>query len=130
LLNDADGMAPGDSIVGALIGRIRKQLFEVPEKDRGRKFSPLIQEYLLNADGQVKLWTTFNGNEIAEIFVAADGNSKIDLYLFDKDNKLVDSDMQQSGNCYVSCTPSATAKFRIEIRNKGAGTKQCLLMTN
>jgi hypothetical protein len=130
LLDDARIMAAGDSVIETMIDRIRTKLSNGSVKPRGRKFSPLIQEYLLNADGQVKLWATFNGKEIAEVFVTGNGNTQIDLCLYDKNNRLIDSDLKRTGDCYVSFTPSATTQFRIEIRNNGKVRNQCLLMTN
>jgi hypothetical protein len=130
LLNDAETMAHGDTTVKLMIERTREKMKEGLVKPRGRKFSPLVQEYLLNAEGCIKLWATFNGNEIAEIFVAGNANSQLDLYLYDKNNRLVDSDMKKIGNCYVSFMPPVTTQFRIELRNTGKSSNQCLLMTN
>lgn len=130
LLGDAESMAHGDSTMLIMIERTRLQLQEDTLKPRGREFSPMVQDYLLNADGKVELWATFNGNEIAEIFVMGSGSSSLDLFLYDNDNRLIGSDLKRADNCYLSFTPSIRQKCRIEIRNKGNEANQCLLMTN
>jgi hypothetical protein len=130
LLNDAAALAGSDSNLLSGIAEIREEIKKDSIKSRGRKFSPLIQEYSLLANGVVKLWATFTGNELAEIYVSGNGNSAMDLFLTDKNGRMIASDIKKTNECYVSFTPQATQQFSIEIRNSGKNTNQCLLMTN
>jgi hypothetical protein len=130
LLDDAQGMAANDSLLLAMIDRTRNNIKEKEGLPRGRKFSPLVQEYLLGSEGKVKLWATFVANEVAEVFVMGNGSTMIDLYLYDQKGKLIGSDLKNIDNCYVSFTPQSTLQFRIEIRNSGKSDNHCLLMTN
>lgn len=130
LLDDAVGMAGSDSLLIAMIERTREKVRITESLPRGRKFSPLISEFNLNSQGRVKLWATFNANEIAEVFVAGNGSTTIDLYLYDLNGKLLASDLKNIDDCYVSFTPSGTMQFRIEIKNNGTTDNKCLLMTN
>lgn len=130
LLKDASLMAGNDSALLQVIARTREKITLTDGLSRGRKFSPLIQEFKLNSHGSVKLWATFNAHEIAEIFVAGDGNTTLDLYLYDNNGTLIASDVKNIDDCYVSFTPSGNQKLRIEIKNNGPSGNQCLLMTN
>lgn len=130
LLDDASVMAGSDTVVLAMVNRTREKAKTADGLPRGRKFSPLVQEYILNSTGKIKLWTTFNGNEIAEVFVMGNGSSLIDLYLYDNNGNLIASDMKNIDNCYISFTPPLTQQFSIEIRNIGKTENRCLLMTN
>jgi hypothetical protein len=130
LLNDAASMATGDTLILAMIDRTREKAKSMEGVPRGRKFSPLIQEYVLDSDGKVKLWTTFMGKEIAEVFVTGNGSTVIDLYLYDQSGHLIASDIKNIENCYISFTPPDTKQYSIEIRNNGKSANRCLLMTN
>lgn len=130
LLNDAKRMAAGDSLLGVIIDRTREKVHVLESQPRGRKFSPLIREFELGSKGCVKIWSTFNANEVAEIFVSGNGTSALSLYLYDPAGNLVASDLKNIDDCYLSFTPSATLQYRIEIRNNGTAGNKCLLMTN
>lgn len=113
-----------------LILRHYETLQKPVEKDRGRQYSPYVQEYSLNAGGTISLLTTFVGKEIAEIFVTNNAGSVLDLIVSDKDGKVLIADKNRPSNCYVSFLPGATGDYKIEIRNHGKKTINCLLMTN
>lgn len=130
LLDDAAAMAGSDAVVLAMISRTREKITAMEGLPRGRKFSPLIQEFVLNATGQVKLWATFNAREIAEVYVTGNGATTIDLYLYDAQGKLIASDTKNIDDCYVTFIPGDLLQFRIEIKNNGSTDNRCLLMTN
>lgn len=130
LLGDAVKMAGSDSLVVAMAERTRLQVKEKEGLPRGRKFSPLVQEYLIESEGSVKIWATFVGSEVAEVFVMGNGNTLMDLFLYDSRGRLIASDLKNIDNCYVKVTPSSTVQYRIEVRNSGNKENHCLLMTN
>ncbi len=130
LLTDARNMASADAGTLAMIDRASEKVRAMQGNDRGRKFSPLIQEFVLNATGNIKLWATFNAHEVAEVYVTGSGATTLDLYLYDAQGRLIASDTKNIDDCYVSFTPSEMLQFRIEIKNNGAADNRCLLMTN
>jgi hypothetical protein len=130
LLDDAASMAGADTVMQAMIAHTREKIKALEGLPRGRKFSPLIQEFVLNATGRIKLWATFNAHEIAEVYVTGNGSTTIDLYLYDAQGRLIASDTKNIDDCYVSFTPAEMLQFRIEIKNNGQADNRCLLMTN
>ena len=130
LLNDALKMAGDDSTLIEFINHSRAQIEAEDGLSRGRKFSPLIREFIMNGTARVNLWATFNANEIAEVYVMGGGAGSIDLNLYDSKGKLIASDLRKMNDCYISFTPAALLQFRIEIVNHGNASNHCLLMTN
>ena len=131
LLADAKKMADkNDTALLAMIKSVESSIPKDYEKKRGRKFSPLAQEYTIDSQSSKSLLTTFNGKEVAEVLVSGDGKTDLDLFVYDASGKLVSSDISNTDNCYVTFTPNQTANFTIIIKNKGKGYNDCMLMTN
>ncbi len=129
LLDDAIKMATDETTVQQL----KKQLQELETgnyKDRGRQYSPYVQEYILKPLTDITLKTTFIEKEIAEVFVVNYNGSALDLKVYDVSGKILASDPDKIVNCYVAFTPLQTSDFKIEIKNKSRQKIQCLLMTN
>ena len=73
---------------------------------------------------------TFTGGEIAEIAIGGDGDTDLDLWVFDEFNNYVASDTSSTDNAYVTWTPRWTGKFRVEVRNHGVVHNQYVFVTN
>lgn len=119
-----------DETLGLLIVKASAQISENEPKDRGRQYSPYVQQYSINALGSISLLTTFIGSEIAEIFVVNNSDIMLDLIIFDNNGKSFVSDLNRIAGCYVSFIPAKTSSYKIQIRNKGNKSTNCLLMTN
>jgi hypothetical protein len=130
LLNDALTMSGNDSLIKSIIDRVLQKLLTENMKDRGRKYSPFVQEYTVKKNASVTLTTTFNGNEIAEVFVIPYKSEMVDLYIYNDKGVLIVSDKGRSDKCYSTFNPKNTGVYKIEIRNRGGSDNDCLLMTN
>lgn len=73
---------------------------------------------------------TFTGGEIAEIAIGGDGDTDLDLWVYDEFNNYVASDTSSTDNAYVTWTPRWTGKFRVEVRNQGGVHNQYVFVTN
>ena len=73
---------------------------------------------------------TFTGGEAAEIAIGGDGDTDLDLYVYDEFNNYVASDTASTDNAYVTWTPRWTGKFRVEVRNEGGVHNQYVFVTN
>ena len=73
---------------------------------------------------------TFKGGELARVFVEGDGDTDLDLYVYDSEGNLIDSDVHTSDVCLVRWTPSRTQTFRIEVRNLGSVWNAYEITTN
>lgn len=130
LLDTAQAMAGSDSITIMAVKQVREKLARITPKDRGRKYSPYVQEYAVKKNSSVTVTATFNGNETAEVFVIPYKSALMDLYIYNEKGKLIVSDKGHADNCYSTFTPKKTAIYKIEIRNREGRDNDCLLMTN
>jgi len=72
----------------------------------------------------------FRGGETAEVALSGDGDTDLDLWVYDEFNNLVASDAGSTDTAYVSWTPRWTGNFRVEVQNRGAVYNQYVLITN
>lgn len=119
-----------DTALIAMINTLQNSIPKDYEKKRGRKFSPLVQEYTIDSKSTKTLSTVFNGKEIAEVLIVGDGKSNLDLFVYDASGKLIMADTNPLDNCYISFTPKQTANYTIVVKNKGKTYNECMLMTN
>lgn len=62
----------------------------------------------------------FYANEEAYIVVKGDGHTDLDLYIYDENDNLIDSDTDEGDICVCSFTPKWTGKFTIKVKNLGS----------
>lgn len=88
-------------------------------KYRGRTLGPARTSSDVNAHSSDTYRITYNGGELAEILIVGDGDTDLDLYVYDKDGNQVCKDIDTTDTMYCSWTPRRTGKFRIKIKNLG-----------
>ena len=62
---------------------------------------------------------SFHAGELAEVLVVGDGDTDLDLYIYDENGVLIDSDTDLTDVCLCQWTPKWTGSFRIEVVNLG-----------
>ena len=72
----------------------------------------------------------FRGRELAEVCVVGDGDTDLDLYVYDEGGNLICSDTGYTDRAYCSWTPRWTGPFEIEIENLGGVYNRYRLATN
>ena len=72
----------------------------------------------------------FKGGELAVVSVMGDGDTDLDVYVYDSNGNLVASDVDATDDCVISWTPKWTGEFRIVIKNKGSVYNSYTLTTN
>ena len=130
LLNEAKGWAKGNAQVLAVIDA---ELAKPAGATSGT----------LGASGganrhtdQVKAYFTdsyrvrFNGGEIAKVAVLGDGDTDLDLFIYDENGNLIVKDDDRTDQCYVQWTPRWTGFFTIKIKNLGRVYNQYTVLTN
>lgn len=73
---------------------------------------------------------TFRGGETAIVGVSGDGDTDLDLYVYDENGNFITSDTDYGDNCLVTFTPRWTGTFIIKIKNLGRVYNRYLLVTN
>jgi hypothetical protein len=65
-------------------------------------------------------YVTFRADEAAMVLVSGDGDTDLDLYVYDENGNLIANDIDATDDCVVSFTPKWTGSFRIEVKNLGS----------
>lgn len=118
LLKDAREFADGDEVILAYISKV-EEASKVSSTSLGRVGGPSeTHECVLAGDTDVYS-VRFYGGEAASVLVVGDGDTDLDLYVYDENGNLIDSDTDSTDVCVASWTPKWTGYFRIKIRNWG-----------
>jgi hypothetical protein len=72
----------------------------------------------------------FHGDEVAQIIVRGDGDTDLDLFVYDENGNLVASDTDSTDVCVVTWTPRWTGNFRVRVKNLGRVYNRYTLTTN
>lgn len=113
LLERAESMAGGNSALLGLIADARAS------KSRGA-----VQGAAVHSDrvlpGVTDNYTlTFRGGEQATVLVSGDGDTDLDLFIYDEGGNLICSDTDASDQMVCGFTPRWTGNFVIQIQNLG-----------
>ena len=61
----------------------------------------------------------FHADESATVAISGDGDTDLDLYVYDDNGNLIGADTDESDDCIVRFHPRWSGMFRIEVRNLG-----------
>lgn len=123
LLADAKAMAGDDKVLSALINEVNNSV-------RGAIGGPKYASSSVSACGSDVYNVEFRGGELAMVAVIGDGDTDLDLYIYDNYGNLVDSNTDYSDNCVCTWTPRRRAYYRIKIVNRGSVYNNYILHTN
>ncbi len=84
----------------------------------------------LDANTYTKINVSFNARELAFIGLKGNGNTDLDIYVLDQNNKLIISDTDNSDTCLVEWVPALTETFTIYVVNRGNIHNDFYIMTN
>jgi hypothetical protein len=73
---------------------------------------------------------TFYGGQVARVAVVGDGDTDVDLYVYDEGGHEIARDDDRSAECLVQFTPRWTGSFRVRVVNNGYVYSNYILMTN
>ncbi|GHU74584.1 hypothetical protein FACS189450_15230 [Spirochaetia bacterium] len=116
LLADAKQFASGDATLLAFAGQVEAAS---QTKTRGAAGGPKYGTYKLPGGTYDSFNAVFRANERAEIGVSGDGDTDIDLYVYDSNGNLIVYDESPYDDCYVSFVPKWTGEFTVQIVNLG-----------
>jgi hypothetical protein len=126
LLAEAKQLANGDK---ALLAQIKKAEQPGP-KSRGAVGGAKIHTDTVQP-GTIDNYTiSFRGGEPAVIGISGDGDTDLDLFVYDENGNLIGSDTDRSDDCVVRWSPRWTGPFRIKIKNLGGVYNRYVLVTN
>ena len=127
VLADAKRFADGDPNLLALIDNIDA---EAKGAQRGNINGPSRDYYAVNGNSYLDYTASFVANQLAEILVSGDGDTDLDLYVYDSNGNLIASDIDYSDDCYVRWVPKWTGRYTIRIVNRGPLYNRFVILTN
>lgn len=127
VLADAKAFADGDPNLLALIDNIDA---EAKGAQRGNINGPSCDYAIVKAKSYMDYTASFVANQLAEVLVSGDGDTDIDLYVYDSNGNLIASDTDYSDDCYVRWVPKWTGRYTIRIVNRGPVYNRFVILTN
>mgnify|MGYP003392464767 CR=1 FL=1 len=67
---------------------------------------------------------------VCAVAVLGDGDTDLDLYIYDSNDNLIAYDSDYTDQCYCRWVPAWTDTFRIKIVNRGSVYNEFVLVTN
>jgi hypothetical protein len=98
--------------------------------DAGRFGGPGIDVSRAQAYASVWYTDTFEGGRLASVSIVGDGDTDLDLFVYDEHGTCVARGIGLSDCESVSFVPRFTGRFRIEVRNLGSVWNEFTLRTN
>lgn len=127
VLADAKKFAAGDERLLALIDDIDA---EAKGAHRGSVNGPSRHYDVINGNSTDTYQISFIADELAEILVSGDGDTDLDLYVYDSNGNLIASDTDYTDDCYVCWMPIWTGRFIVKIVNRGPVYNRYVILTN
>lgn len=127
LIASAKEFADGDATLLAMADRV---VNAQSDSHRGRLNGPgrIVERVAANSTDTYVI--AFKYGLPAEIFVSGDGDTDLDLYVYDENGNLIDSDTDYTDDCYVCWRPAWTGSFVVKVVNRGQVYNQYVLVTN
>ncbi len=127
LLTDAKTLAGEDANLKAILEGLVKS---ATSPTRGRTLGPGTASRKVWGESYITDLVTFDGMELAEVGIIGDGDTDLDLYVYDENGNSIGSDADYSGDCYVSWVPRRTGTFIVKVVNRGKVYNNYTLVTN
>ncbi len=100
------------------------------ELSRGAVGGPKRNVDVVKPLGTDQYRIAFRGNEIARFAVSGDGDTRLDLYIYDEFGNLVTSQVGPGDDCLASWVPRWTGDFIIRVVNRGIVSNRYIVLTN
>ncbi|MEY3459906.1 MAG: hypothetical protein RL215_3063 [Planctomycetota bacterium] len=91
---------------------------------------PKVAKEIVEAHSTDAYMVTFRAGEPASVVVIGDGDTDLDLRVYDENGNLVASDLDSTDRCIVNWCPRWTGKFRILVQNLGSVYNRYEIATN
>ena len=127
LLAEAERLASGNQ---HLVGTIQQLRQRAQAGTRGAVPGPQVGTGNVAPYSMLYYNITFRGGEPAAVHVVGDGDTDLDVYVFDENDNLIAYDDDLTDECLVLWQPVWTGRFRIEVRNLGPYYNAYVLRTN
>ena len=127
ILTDAKEFSDGNEHLLAIISSIEEAK---RGNNRGAVNGPARSVDIVYANSTDTYQISFVAGYLAEVVVSGDGDTDLDLYIYDSNGNLIGSDTDYTDDCYVSWVPAWTGRFIIKVVNHGGVSNRYVIMTN
>lgn len=127
ILASAKEFAQGDAALLALIDQVE---LDSKTTSRGAVGGPKYTVEVVRANSTDSYNVSFTAGYLAEVGLSGDGDTDLDLYVYDSNGNLIASDTDYTDDCYVSWVPAWTGRFTIKVVNRGRVANRYVLVTN
>ncbi|MBO9717194.1 MAG: hypothetical protein J7507_10380 [Pseudoxanthomonas sp.] len=124
LLGEARALAGQNAGLLAAIDRV------AAGESKGRSNGPgQVSERVLSGDTDTYT-ISFDGGEEAAVLVVGDGDTDLDLYVYDENGNLICDDTDRTDTMLCEWTPNWTGNFTVRIKNLGSVYNAYEMVTN
>ncbi len=127
LLKDALLFAQGNNL---LVQSIEEMAKTAGTSTRGAIGGPYTLLKRVNNNSTNTYSVNFLAGELAEVAIIGDGDTDLDLLVFDQSGNLISADSDYTDRCYVSWIPKWTGEYTIVVKNLGSTFNEFILITN
>jgi hypothetical protein len=113
VLKRAHKMTEGRADLTALLTDVEEA------SSRGAVYGARRWTDVVSGHGRDRYRVTFKGDEVAAVYIKGDGDSDLDLYVYDENGNEICRDADSTDTMLCRWTPAWTGPFIIEIRNLG-----------
>jgi len=100
------------------------------ELSRGAAGGPKRAVNTLDAFSTDSYTVTFRGGEVARVAISGDGDTRLDLYIYDEFGNLIESRVGPGDDAMASWVPKWTGPFTIKVVNRGLLYNRYVIATN
>jgi len=122
LLDEAKKLSNNDAAIVAMADKV--------ELNRGARGGPKRSTDVVKALSTDSFSIVFNGGELARVAISGDGDTRLDLYVYDESGNLIDSRVGPGDDALCTWVPKWSGKFTIRIVNRGPVANQYVIATN
>lgn len=124
LITDATKYAAGDK-------KLLTLLKHAAESTRGPVGPQPIRQFdVVSANGTNTYSIRFIGGQLTIVIVCGDGDTDLDLFVYDNKGSLVASDTDDGDDCIVTFTPKYSGEYTIIVKNLGRISNRYCITTN
>ncbi len=130
LLAEAKPWAKGDANMLALLDAESAKAKAAGAATLGSTQGAIAHRDAVSARAYDDFVISFYGGEVARIGVVGDGDTDVDLIVYDQNGHEIARDTDRTAECLVQFTPRWTGPFRVRVINNGYVYSNYILMTN
>lgn len=122
LLEEAKAMSGNNEAIVKLANAV--------EIKRGAAGGPRRTTEVVEGYGTDVYRIKFRGDEVAKVLISGDGDTRLDLYIYDADGDLVTSQVGPGDDALATWVPRRAGVYTIKVVNRGRAQNKYVLVTN